>query len=106
MINTTEIAAKKIKTLLEGRGKGLGIRIGTKTAGCSGYSYVMEYVDVESDDMISTTTNDVVVFMKKTDAPLIEDVTIDYVKQGLNEGFEFINPAEVGKCGCGESFNV
>jgi iron-sulfur cluster assembly protein len=106
MITTTEIAASKIKMLLEKRGKGLGIRIGTKTAGCSGYSYLLEFVDVSSDDMVSTNTNGVVVFMKKTDAPLIGDVTVDYVKRGLNEGFEFVNPAEIGKCGCGESFKV
>jgi iron-sulfur cluster assembly protein len=106
MITTTELAASKIAAMISKRGKGLGIRVGTKRTGCSGLAYILEYVDVVTDDMIEYPSNGTVVFVTKTDAPLLQDLEIDYKKKGLNEGFEFNNPLETGRCGCGESFRV
>ena len=106
MITATEAASKKIVENLNRRGRGLGIRLGIRTTGCSGLAYVLEYVDqVSSDDMAYDMQGFVVVVDPKSQA-LLQDVEIDYVRQGLNEGFEFRNPIEKDRCGCGESFRV
>ena len=107
MITLTEQAAEKVKTQLTKRGKGLGIRIGVKTTGCSGLAYVLEYVD--RDDPAEPLTFDshgVTVYVDKKHATYLEGLEMDWVKQGLNEGFEFRNPQERDRCGCGESFRV
>ena len=107
MISLTELAAEKVRTQLEKRGQGLGIRIGVKTTGCSGLAYVLEYVD--RPDPIRPLTFDchgVTVYVNTKDAPYLEGLEMDWVKQGLNEGFEFRNPQERDRCGCGESFRV
>ena len=106
MIQVTDTAAKKIKANLDKRGSGVGIRIGVRTTGCSGLAYVLEYVDrVETDD-VTMSNNCTNVIVDKKSLPIIDGITVDYVRQGLNEGFEFNNPLEKDRCGCGESFRV
>lgn len=108
MIELTELAAEKIKQQLEKRGQGLGIRVGVKTTGCSGLSYVLEFVDVASvtRDQFVYESNGVKVWVDGRSTPYINGLTMDWQKKGLNEGFEFINPNETARCGCGESFKV
>ena len=105
-ITVTNNAAKKIKQNLERRGSGIGIRIGIRTTGCSGLAYVLEYVDTPNEDDTQYTDNNTVVIVDAKSLPVVADLTIDYVRQGLNEGFEFINPAEKDRCGCNESFRI
>ena len=108
MISVTDIAATKIKYFLEKRGKGLGIKIGTKTTGCSGLAYTLEYVDIGpvTRDYFLYEDKDVKIWVSGKDFAYVNGMTIDWVKQGLNEGFEFINPNEKDRCGCGESFKI
>lgn len=106
MITLTETAAAKVQSSIAARGKGLGIRVGVKTSGCSGMSYVLEFVDTLSDNDIEYVCHDVHVFATKKDLVYINGLQMDWKKRGLNEGFEFTNPNETGKCGCGESFTV
>ena len=107
MITLTEAAQNKIKRLLARRG-GVGIRLGVKTTGCSGLAYVLEYIDQYEHD--ATTINyaydDFAVVVDKKSEVYLKGMTVDYVRQGLNEGFEFSNPNERDRCGCGESFRV
>lgn len=106
MINVTDVAARKIQQNLQRRGTGIGIRIGTRTTGCSGLAYVLEYVDqpADTDQVFDIDSFKIVVDPKSL--PIVDGITVDYVRQGLNEGFEFINPNERDRCGCGESFRV
>lgn len=107
MIKLTEAAIKKIKHQIQKRGKGIGIRIGVKTTGCSGLAYVLEYVDYYNPFTEMTLMFDninVIVDLKHE--PYLKGMIVDYVRQGLNEGFEFKNPNERDRCGCGESFRV
>ena len=106
MITVTDAAAKKIKSNLEKRGKGIAIRIGIKTTGCSGLAYIMEYVDEIMLDDILLSDNSTVIVTDSKSLPLVAGITVDYVRQGLNEGFEFINSLEKDRCGCGESFRI
>jgi iron-sulfur cluster assembly protein len=106
MITVSDTAAQKIKANLEKRGKGIAIRIGIKTTGCSGFAYIMEYVDNLTIDDILISDNNTVIVTDPTSLPMVAGITVDYVRQGLNEGFEFINPLEKDRCGCGESFRI
>ena len=106
MIDATPLAVSKIKNQITKRGKGLGIRIGVKTTGCSGLAYVLEFVDQESEYDEKIEFAGFNIYIDKKSVPYIQNLTIDYKKNGLNEGFEFINPNEKGRCGCGESFTV
>jgi iron-sulfur cluster assembly protein len=106
MITVTETAAQKIKQNLQRRGAGVGIRIGVRTTGCSGLAYVLEYVDRVNDEDTVFTSQDVSVIVDAKSLPILGDLDVDYVRQGLNEGFEFNNPSEKDRCGCGESFRV
>jgi iron-sulfur cluster assembly protein len=106
MITITELAAKKVKDQLERRGKGYGIKVGVKTTGCSGLAYVLEYVDNPLDEDLSFISNEVHIFVDPKSLPYLNGITMDWVKTGLNEGFDFINPNERDRCGCGESFRV
>lgn len=106
MISLTEKAAAKIKQQLSRRGKGEGLRIGVKTTGCSGLAYVLEYVDHPADTDHCFECLDCKVYVDPKSCPYIQGLTVDYVRNGLNEGFEFINPNERDRCGCGESFRV
>lgn len=106
MINITDIAAEKIEANLKKRGKGIAIRIGIKTTGCSGFAYIMEYVDKLTVDDILLADNKTVIVTDPTSLPMVAGITVDYVREGLNEGFEFINPLEKDRCGCGQSFRI
>jgi iron-sulfur cluster assembly protein len=108
MITVTELAATKVKSLLEKRGGGLGIRIGVRTTGCSGLAYTLEYVDVApvTRDHFVYESNDVKVWVDGKSLVYLDNMTVDWRRQGLNEGFDFINSKEAARCGCGESFTV
>jgi iron-sulfur cluster assembly protein len=108
MITITELATKKIIQTLAKRGKGIGIRIGVRTTGCSGLAYVLEYVDEYNSEagVINYAQSNFVVLVGQKDEPYLKGLTMDYVRNGLNEGFEFNNPNERDRCGCGESFRV
>lgn len=106
MITLTDTASKKIKQQIHKRGSGLGIRIGVKTTGCSGLAYVLEFVDCPLQTDILVDCNDCKLYIDPKSCPYLQGMTIDYVKNGLNEGFEFKNPNEKDRCGCGESFRV
>lgn len=106
MISISESAQLKIKENLQKRGRGLGIRIGVKTTGCSGLAYTLEFADkFQLNDLIFDFEN-IKVFIDQKSSVYFEDLYLDYIKKGLNEGFEFSNKAEKGRCGCGESFRV
>ena len=108
MIKLTEQAYSRIVRLLKLRGKGVGIRIGIKTTGCSGLAYVLEYVDNYTAEVgvINYAQKDFVLLIDQKYEPYFSGMTIDYVRNGLNEGFEFRNPNERDRCGCGESFRI
>ena len=108
MITLTELATEKVKRSLSRRGKGVGIRIGVKTTGCSGLAYVLEYVDnyTYEEGIVNYVQNDLIVLVSLKDEPYLKGLTMDWVRNGLNEGFEFNNPNERDRCGCGESFRV
>ncbi len=106
MINVTPRAASKIVSNIDRRGAGIGIRLGTRTTGCSGLAYVLEYVDHtnNTDHVFDSDGFKIVVDPKSLS--ILDGLIIDYVRQGLNEGFEFRNPNEKDRCGCGESFRI
>ncbi|HFE37881.1 MAG TPA: iron-sulfur cluster assembly protein IscA [Gammaproteobacteria bacterium] len=105
-ITLTKAAADRVKLFLDKRGKGVGLRLGVKTSGCSGMSYVLEFVDqIESADEVYEQF-DVKIIVDKKSLLYIDGTELDYTKEGLNEGFKFNNPNVTGECGCGESFNV
>lgn len=105
-ITMTPAAAERVKSFLKNRGKGLGLRLGIKTTGCSGLAYVLEFVDDlnEDDELFSVENVNIIVDAKSL--VYIDGTQLDFVKEGLNEGFQFTNPNAKGECGCGESFNV
>lgn len=108
IITLTKKAYEKIKLQLHNRGKGVGIRLGVKATGCSGLAYTMEYVDKYEMEVgvINYAQKDFVVLIdSKSDIYMI-GLTIDWIRNGLNEGFDFRNPNEKDRCGCGESFRV
>lgn len=105
-ISITETAARHVSEQLESRGKGLGIRVGVKTTGCSGMAYVLEFVDkLEVGDQVFEEGG-VKIIVDPKSLVYIDGTEMDFVKQGVNEGFEFKNPNAKGECGCGESFSV
>lgn len=106
MIFVSEEAADRMKSYLEKRGKGMGIRLGIQTSGCSGMAYVIEYVDELSDDDEVFSIHDVKIIVNKKSLAYIDGTEVDFQKEGLNEGFRFKNPNAKGECGCGESFSV
>jgi iron-sulfur cluster assembly protein len=108
MITVTDTASKKIKQNLERRGKGAGIRLGIRTTGCSGLAYTIEYVDEYTSEVGVTNfaQPDFVVLVDAKSLVYLDGLTVDWVRNGLNEGFDFINPNERDRCGCGESFRI
>jgi len=106
MITVTSTAVNRIKRNLTQRGAGMGIRLGVRTTGCSGLAYVLEYVDALAEEDTAFEQDGFVVVVDPKSMTYLQDVEIDYVRQGLNEGFEFRNPVEKDRCGCGESFRV
>ena len=105
-ITLTENAADRIKDFLAQRGKGLGLRLGVKTTGCSGMAYVMEYVDAIEDSDVVFEDRGVKVIINPKSLVYLDGTELDYAREGLNEGFKFNNPNVKDMCGCGESFNV
>jgi len=105
-VNLTEIAAQHVSSYLESRGKGVGIRLAVKTTGCSGLMYVLEPVDEVLPEDLKFSSQGIDVYVDPKSLVYIDGVEMDYVKNGLNEGFEFKNPNVQGECGCGESFTV
>lgn len=105
-ITMTESAANRVKAFLDNRGKGIGLRLGVKTTGCSGMAYVLEFVDDLNEEDEVFELSDVKIIIDKKSLVYLDGTELDYVKEGLNEGFEFNNPNAKSECGCGESFNV
>ena len=107
MISFTDTARNKIQKLVTAKNYA-GIRLGVKTTGCSGLAYVLEYVKeyVDEQYVINYAQPEFVVLVNQKDNVYLHNMTVDYVRQGLNEGFEFSNPNERDRCGCGESFRI
>jgi iron-sulfur cluster assembly protein len=105
-ITRTETAACRVKTFLDNRGNGMGLRLGLKTTGCSGMAYVLEFVDELNEEDSVFEHDGVKVIIDQKSLVYLDGTELDYVKEGLNEGFEFNNPNAKSECGCGESFNV
>ena len=106
MITLTEKAAQHVQSYIAKRGKGVGLRVGVRTSGCSGMAYVIEYVDkIEPEDMVYES-NGVKVIVDPKSLAYLDGTELDYAREGLNEGFKFRNPNVKDECGCGESFNV
>ena len=106
MITLTESAANHIKTSIAKRGKGIGIRLTSKSSGCSGLSSVIEFCDETKIFDTTYIQHDVTVAVDAENFPIYDGSTVDYVKQGLNEGFEITNPNVKDECGCKKSFNI
>ena len=105
-ISVTSAAAEHVNKQLQARGRGEGIRIGVKTSGCSGLAYVLEFVDVQDPEDTLFETDGVRVFVDPKSLVYLDGTTVDFAREGLNEGLEFRNPNVAGECGCGESFTV
>jgi iron-sulfur cluster assembly protein len=105
-ITLTNSAADRVQAFLANRGKGIGLRLGVKTSGCSGMAYVLEFADVINDDDSVFEDKHVKVIVDKKSLVYLDGTELDFVKEGLNEGFKFNNPNTKNECGCGESFNV
>jgi len=105
-ITLTQSAANRVQSFLTNRGKGVGLRLGVKTSGCSGMAYVLEFADDVNDDDNIFEDKNVKIIVDKKSLVYIDGTELDFVKEGLNEGFKFNNPNVHNECGCGESFNV
>jgi iron-sulfur cluster assembly protein len=105
-VSLSERAAAHVARYLEKRGKGLGLKLGVKTTGCSGLAYKLEYADVVNEEDHEFLCHGVRVFVDPKSLPYIDGTELDFVREGLNEGFKFNNPNVKSECGCGESFNV
>ncbi|ODP96904.1 MULTISPECIES: iron-sulfur cluster assembly protein IscA [Salinivibrio] len=105
-ITMTQAASDRVRAFLDNRGKGIGLRLGVRTSGCSGMAYVLEFADElqEGDQVFERDGVKVIVDSKSL--LYLEGTELDFVKEGLNEGFQFNNPNVSSECGCGESFNV
>ncbi|GAA6140828.1 iron-sulfur cluster assembly protein IscA [Hydrogenophaga sp. 5NK40-0174] len=105
-ITISDSAARHVNRYLAKRGKGIGVRLGVKTTGCSGLAYKIEYADESAPEDIVFEDNGVKVLVDPKSLPYIDGTQLDFVREGLNEGFRFNNPNERDRCGCGESFRV
>jgi iron-sulfur cluster assembly protein len=105
-ITLTDAAARHVQKFLSSRGKGVGIRLGVRTSGCSGMAYVLEFVDEVEDDDLVFEDHGVKVIVSPKSLVYLEGTELDFAREGLNEGFKFNNPNVKDACGCGESFNV
>ena len=105
-ITLTDRAAQHVQNYLAKRGKGVGVRFGVRTTGCSGMAYKLEFVDAASEADQTFESHGVKVFVDPKSLVYIDGTELDFVREGLNEGFKFNNPKEKDTCGCGESFNV
>ncbi|ACS86526.1 iron-sulfur cluster assembly protein IscA [Musicola paradisiaca] len=105
-ITLSDSAAQRVSNFLVNRGKGIGLRLGVKTSGCSGMAYVLEFVDELSEDDVVFEDKGVKVIIDGKSLVYLDGTQLDFIKEGLNEGFKFNNPNVSSECGCGESFNV
>ena len=105
-ITLTEKAANHVQNFLAKRGKGVGLRVGVRTSGCSGMAYKLEFVDQPHPDDLEFESHGVKVLVDPKSLQYIDGTELDYAREGLNEGFKFRNPNVKDECGCGESFNV
>ena len=106
MIKLTESAAKHVQSFLARRGKGVGVRLGVRTSGCSGLAYKLEFADSVNPDDVRFESHGITVLVDPKSLQFIDGTELDYTREGLNEGFKFRNPNVKDECGCGESFNV
>ena len=105
-VSLTEAAARHVTRYLSKRGKGVGVRLGVKTTGCSGLAYKIEYADEVAPEDLIFEDHGVKILVDPKSLPYLEGTQLDFVREGLNEGFKFNNPNERDRCGCGESFRV
>ena len=105
-ISLTAAAADRIQKFIGSRGRGMGLKLGVRKTGCSGFAYVVNYADEVAPQDLVFEDRGVKIFVDPESLPLIDGTTVDFVKQGLNEAFRFQNPNIKGECGCGESFAV
>ncbi len=105
-ITLTENAATHVRNFLTKRGKGIGVRLGVRTSGCSGMAYKLEFADEAGSDEVRFESGGVTVLVDAHSLPYLDGMELDYTREGLNEGFKFNNPNVKDLCGCGESFKV
>jgi iron-sulfur cluster assembly protein len=105
-ITLSEPAVERVKHFLDNRGSGVGVRVGVTTTGCSGLAYVIEFVDQINVDDETFVQDGISIIIDKKSLVYLDGTEVDFVREGLNEGFEFKNPNQKGACGCGESFTV
>ncbi len=105
-VTLSEAAVKHVTKYLSRRGKGVGVRLGVKTTGCSGLAYKLEYADDVAPEDVVFEDKGIKVLVDPKSLAYLDGMTLDYVREGLNEGFRFNNPNERDRCGCGESFRV
>lgn len=105
-ITLSEAAAERVKSFLANRGKGIGLRLGVTTTGCSGLAYVLEFVDELNEEDLTFEDKGVTIVIDPKSQVYLDGTHLEFKKDGLNEGFEFTNPNVKGECGCGESFTV
>jgi len=105
-IQLSEVAATRVQHFLDNRGKGIGLRLGVKTTGCSGLAYVIEFADVVEEDDVVFETKGVKIVVDQKSLVFLDGTEVDFSREGLNEGFQFKNPNAKDACGCGESFKV
>jgi iron-sulfur cluster assembly protein len=105
-VTLSEAAAKHVQNFIAKRGKGIGLRIGVRTSGCSGMAYKLEFADALDTEDLQFQSYGVTVLVDPKSLPYIEGMELDFTREGLNEGFKFNNPNVKGECGCGESFQV
>ena len=105
-ISLTPSAVERVESYLVKRGRGLGLRVGVRKTGCSGYAYLIDYADAIDPDDVVFDEHGIKVIVNKESLKLIDGTVVDFVKQGINEAFKFRNPNVKGECGCGESFSV
>lgn len=105
-ISLTETAAQHVQNFLTKRGKGIGLRLGVRTSGCSGMAYKLEFADAAEESDKAFFSNGVTILVDEHSLPYLDGMELDYTREGLNEGFKFNNPNVKDTCGCGESFKV
>ena len=105
-VTLTEAAARHVTKYLARRGKGVGVRLGVKTTGCSGLAYKLEYADAAQPEDRLFESHGVTVLVDPKSLAYIDGTELDFVREGINEGFQFNNPNVKSECGCGESFNI
>jgi iron-sulfur cluster assembly protein len=105
-VTLSERAAKHVANYITKRGKGVGLRLGVRTSGCSGMAYKLEFADEIGSDDVTFESHGVTILIDPKSLPYLEGTELDYAREGLNEGFKFNNPNVKDQCGCGESFNV